>query len=132
MIRRRTLRVAICGGGNLAHALAGILGADSRYLVRVLTRRPALWNTKLRVVREGKTDLVGSIGVVSHEPRIVIPDSDVVLIAVPAYAKESILTAIKPYVADDSWVGSLPGSGGFGWMAKSILKGHYKIGRAHV
>ena len=41
--------ITICGGGSLAHAIAGVISANSGIKVNILTRCPEKWNKQIRV-----------------------------------------------------------------------------------
>lgn len=112
--------LAVCGGGSLAHVVAGIAGANADVEVRVLTRRPDAWSHSLRVCH-GDMEVAGRVAVVSSNPGDVIPGADVVAMAVPSCARAEVLRGIAPFVEERQWVGSLPGFGGFDWLARSIL-----------
>lgn len=112
--------IAICGGGSLAHVLAAVAGARPSRTVRVLTRRPDDWSSEVHA-EYGDLELIGRVAEASSDPAKVIPGCDAILIAVPSDAREDVLRRIAPYVSPSTWVGSLPGFGGFDWLARSIL-----------
>jgi hypothetical protein len=112
------LRVGVCGGGHLAHACAAVLGVTCR--VSVLTRHPAPWQPSITAVYRDLV-LTGQIDRVSSDPADVAADADVLLVTVPANAHRDVLTRIAPWLRPGTWVGALPGGGGFDWTAGSIL-----------
>jgi hypothetical protein len=65
----------------------------------------------------------GKPDAVSPAPSEVIPGSQVVLLAVPAFAHEPILRDILPCLEEGTWVGALPARGGFEWCAQHLLAG---------
>ena len=57
-------QVTICGGGNLAHFSAAIIGANPAFRVNVLTRKPSEWKKTVTAYTknsawESKGDIVG-------------------------------------------------------------------------
>ena len=123
---RRPLSVCVCGGGNLAHVLAGVMGSNPAVDVRVLTRRPADWASVVKVYWEENVT-VGRISAVSANAAEVVPGSDVVLLALPAFARRPLLEQVRPHAAPSSWIGSMPGAEGFGWVANEVLGPKAKI-----
>jgi hypothetical protein len=124
------MQITICGGGNAAHTLAGLIAARQGFKVNVYTPL----NDEARRWRQGIA-AQGGIALVSHEgtlvgrphhvsddPAAVVPGSQLVLLALPAFAHEIILHDIAPHLDDGSWVGALPARGGFDWCVNNILK----------
>ena len=123
------MQITICGGGNAAHTLAGLMAAQQELRVNVYTPfseevRQWLQGTTARggitVITPDGT-LTGRPHRVSAEPAAVIPGSRLVLLALPAFAHESTLRAIAPHLEDGVWVGVLPARGGFYWGARHTL-----------
>jgi hypothetical protein len=54
---------------------------------------------------------------ISSDPAEVIPNADVVIIAVPAFAHEGVLRRIKPYVGEGTAIGCTPTRAGFEFEA---------------
>jgi opine dehydrogenase len=121
------LRVCICGGGNLGHALAGIIGSNPAVDVRVLTRRPNEWGSIIKVYWRENHVCLGRISAVSSNARAVVSGSDVVLLALPAFARRSVLEQVRPYVGPSTWIGSIPGTEGFDWLANEVLGPKHKV-----
>lgn len=41
-------QIAICGGGNIAHASVAVIGHQNpKYTINVLSRRPETWNNEI-------------------------------------------------------------------------------------
>ena len=110
--------ICICGGGNEAHALAAFL-SNGGNKVSVLTRNPEKWNDKLIAYFKDKT-IEGDI-YVSDNPVEVIPQASLILLSAPAYAYEDILKKISEHVNPMSYVGSIPGTGGFNYFCEKYL-----------
>lgn len=119
------LKVCICGGGNIAHVLVGLLGGKDNLEIRLLTRKPAQWRDALRdsirVVDEDGSISKGYPKIVSNRPESVIPDADVIFLALPGFARSEVLSQIADYISEDTCIGSFPGIGGFDWMAAQCL-----------
>lgn len=117
--------IAVCGGGHLAHAIAAVAGAAGRP-VRVLTRNPAAWRRELRLTFDDLL-LIGALDRVSDDPAAIVPGAEVVLVEVPAFGQAEVLARIAPFLDEESWVGALPGQGGFDARARTALSGHERV-----
>ncbi len=117
------MRIAICGGGNVAHVLAGLLSQRKGLEIRVLTRKPGLWGESIRVLDDQGRGTTGRPHSVSDQASEVIPGADLVILALPAFARAAVLETIAPHLTGSVWVGSFPGSGGFDWLAQKVLQG---------
>jgi len=84
------MKVLVCGGGNICHAVAGML-SHYGHIVRVLTRNPTKWSNKLTVNYLGEVYCV-LLDSVSSEPSDLLVDIDVVVITCP-------LSAVNPITA---------------------------------
>lgn len=112
-------RVAICGGGNIAHVLAAVVGAVSDQRCAVLTRRPEHWPSRVRA--ELRDHAVEGLILATADPAEAMSGADLVLISAPAFAHRQILSSIAPHLTAHAWVCALPGSGGFDRCALEIL-----------
>jgi NAD/NADP octopine/nopaline dehydrogenase, alpha-helical domain/Ketopantoate reductase PanE/ApbA len=121
------VRVAVCGGGSLAHAVAAVLGAREELDVRVLTRQPQRWSRKVRGIYLDIAEIRGIVALASSEPQEVVAGADMVVLCVPSCARGQVLTAIAPFLETNAWVGSFPGFGGFDWQARSILGAEARV-----
>ena len=115
------MHVAVCGGGSLAHAVVAVVGARDDVQVRVLTRQPQRWSREVRGIYLDVAEVRGRVAVASSDPQRVVAGADVVLLCVPACARERVLTDIAPFVDTRAWIGCFPGFGGFDWQARGIL-----------
>lgn len=120
-MKGKKYRICVCGGGNMGHAIAAILGAKEDLHVDVLTRNPNQWDESVVAEIEYRSIVVGTPNIITNDPSKVIPYADLVFITVPAFGRAQLLNRIKPYLKANTWVGCFPGSGGFSWIAKSIL-----------
>lgn len=114
-------KICICGGGNIGHALAAILGSRQDLDVRILTGSPQKWKHNMEAKVEETTKLVTMQNIITDDPFVSVKDADVIFITVPSHARAEMLKKISPYVKENSWVGGVPGSGGFEWIAKALL-----------
>jgi hypothetical protein len=119
-----TSRILVCGSGNTAHVLAGLLSADPAFEVRVFTRhagKAARWR---EAVAEG--DLVVTQGFNGHAReaaragRVLVSDDpaiargcDMIFTAVTAFVLGDYLAQLAPHVEDGAVLVGLPGQGGF-------------------
>lgn len=113
--------VCVCGGGHLAHVFATSLGACADLQVRVLTRRPAEWSRELEIHYLDKYLLRGRIETATDDPALAVAGADIVFVTTPASIFKEILCRIRPCVESDAWVGAIPGTGGFDWVARETL-----------
>jgi hypothetical protein len=123
------MQITICGGGNAAHTLAGLLGANPEVQVNLyvpLEEEERRWQEGLSAngginVHLPDRSLAGRPAKVSAQPAEVIAGSDIVLLALPAFAHELVLGQIAPHLDRGTWLGALPARGGFDWSAFSCL-----------
>ncbi len=113
--------IGICGGGNIAHSLIGLLGADPSNEVRLLTRKPNEWQNKIRVINREGDDLVGEISVLSDDPSQIIAECELIILALPSQGRESLIKQIAPFVSENTWIGSFPGMGNFEFICHKYL-----------
>ena len=124
MNKRKIIRICICGGGNLAHVFACVLGSQDNVHVSVLTRQPKRWNSNLKINYRKSSLLYGNISLVSDNPKDVIPNANIVIITAPSFGYKDIYLKIKPYLKQGTWLGAIPGAGGFEFISNdSFLKG---------
>ena len=124
-----TRQITICGGGNAAHVLAGLLGSQPDFSVRLYVpfgdeanrwRAAAAQGDGIRVVTAHGT-VVGRPSAIGSDPGVLVAGSQLVLLALPAFAHETILEQIGPHLAPGAWVGALPARGGFDLCFREIL-----------
>jgi len=120
-IAKRKKRIAICGGGNLGHVIAGFVAAQHTHEVRVLTRHPEQWNKELVVETPDGCELTGKLKAVCSDACQAVTDADVVLLCLPGFSIHSVLEQIKDYLAPSTAVGSVVSSTGFFFEAMHIF-----------
>uniref|UniRef100_A0A7S0ZAS9 Opine dehydrogenase domain-containing protein n=1 Tax=Timspurckia oligopyrenoides TaxID=708627 RepID=A0A7S0ZAS9_9RHOD len=125
--------VAVCGGGNGAHAAAGMYtekGATVHLFASIPAEAEKLStgiesNHGLRVKQNNsdstKLDYIVTPKLVTSDPALAIPSADIVIIFAPGFAHESILRQVAPHVKPGAAVGSLPAAGGFDLLARHVL-----------
>jgi hypothetical protein len=123
------MQVTVCGGGNAAHALVGLLAAQGSYLVNVylsFESEARRWQAGIssqggiEVLQRDATRL-GRPHTISNDPSQVLPGSQVVLLALPAFAHQAVLQQIAPYLDDGAWLGAIPARGVFDLCAWDAL-----------
>lgn len=123
------MRITICGGGNAAHTAAGLLSSCKGHLVNVYLSIPdeaKLWQTGIEeqgglMVHRKTGSIKGIPEKISSDPAEVIPDSQLVLLAIPAFAHESVLEEIASCLAPGTLVGALAARGSFDLCTREVL-----------
>lgn len=93
--------ITLIGAGNSSHVCAGLIHSNTQgnWSVRLLTRNPQLWSNKNPTVTlQDGTVKQGKISVVSDDPALVIPGSDLVLWTGPVYSTRAVFQSIAPHV----------------------------------
>ncbi len=131
------IRVCICGGGNAAHVMAGLFAAEHNSTIKKVSIFSNFLDTAERMrqgvekgdgirvyMSDGRT-VIGKPDIISSNAADVIPDSNLIIMPVPALAYESLLREIKPYITSGTVIGATPGMGGFDWVLKRIFGEKY-------
>lgn len=130
-------RVTICGGGNGAHVLAGVISGGANNVVTVLDvyeDEKERWDeaTKqsgFRVCFPDKTELFQKpdqiLFTVTREVKV-IAEADVVILCLPAYGHQVYFDIITPYLQDTCLVVGMPGHPGFEYQALHYLNQNTK------
>ena len=119
--------IAICGGGNLAHASIACIGHNNPdYKINLMSRRPEVWNKEItgytaKSAWESKGNLKGKINVCSSNAKEGVSEADIIIICSPGHTKGEILKQIRPFIKKGSLVGSIFGQGGFDMVAMAAL-----------
>ncbi len=121
-------KLTICGGGNAAHVLI-VLAANAGWEVDVFapladeTERlqASLASNDGITVHFGDKTITGYARRISADPGEVIPGSELVLLAMPAFAHGPTLQAIADSLDPNVTLGALPARGGFDFQVRSIL-----------
>ena len=130
------MHVTICGGGNAAHTLVSLLGRKEE--INVSAFLP--YGNEAQLWQEG---VAQTGGIVAHTPKglmrgrptrisaqasDVIPDSDLIILALPAFAHRTVLETIAPYVREGSWLVAMPARNGFLWDVQDVWGEHLVSG----
>ncbi len=121
------LSLTICGSGNAAHALAVVASQSLDGYIDWLAGSPEKADALRRGVRSDGLNSTGvitaaadRIRTISADPEEVIPDADLILIVVPAFAHAAVLRRIRPYVSGKTAIGCMPARGGFEFEAARL------------
>lgn len=129
-----TSRILVCGSGNTAHVLAGLLSADPAFEVRLFTQnagKAARWR---EAVAEGDLVVIQGINghareaaragrvLVSADPAIA-RGCDLIFTAVTAFVLGDYLERLAPHIADGAVLVGFPGQGGFEYEVSQHLAG---------
>lgn len=113
--------ICICGGGNLGHAFAAVLGSRDELSIRILTRKPEKWSNFISGEDENNLKVTGKVDKISNKAEDVIPKTDLVLISLPCFAREEALKTIAPHLSNNTIIGCMPGNGNFELQANKYL-----------
>lgn len=120
-------KLTICGGGNAAHvlmALAAGSGWDVDVFAPLADEAARLQSGAAAggvTATFGNASVTGQPRRISPDPAEVIPGSELVLLALPAFAHGHTLTTIAPYLDAGAAVGALPARGGFDFQARAMF-----------
>lgn len=122
--------ITICGGGNAAHILVGLL-AQRGYTVNVyapFSNEAEQWNKSNGVTIQlpNEQSAFGKPNQVSKFPENVIPQADLVIMPIPSFAIKPTLEQIAPHLKQNAIIGAFPGSGGFHWNVREIIRHQFK------
>jgi hypothetical protein len=124
------VNITICGGGNAAHTLTGLLGSQDRLDVQVYApfgNEAERWQEGARgggvIVHTPAGVRTGRPRRISRDAREVVAGSQLIILALPAFAHQPTLQAIAPYLEPGAWVGAMPARGGFDFAVRQALGG---------
>ena len=124
-------KITICGGGNGAQALAPIAATNIGCQIDIYAPfGDEAERLQTNSAAHGGLKTIGAVQTkaqphrISADPAEVIPGSDMVFLVMPAFAHESTLHQIAPFLDANAWVGVLPARGGFDYAAMSVLAEH--------
>lgn len=115
------MRVAVCGGGNLAHAFVGELGRHP--LVKsllVISRRPNEWQEELEVFYNHKFNHISKITQITSSFEV-LRDVDVVILSLPAQVKIQYIKIISKYISPKTILISALSIGGINFAFEKYL-----------
>jgi len=125
-----TTQITICGGGNAAHTLAGLLSSQKGLCVNIyapFSNEAQLWQEGIQqnkgiTVNTPTGTIQGLPAAVHSDPENAVAGSRVVLLALPAFAHETMLKQFAPHISQGTWVGAIPARGGFDLCAYDVFK----------
>jgi len=122
------LTVTVCGGGNAAHIAAGMYSKNGAEVNLFFSFADEAKRFKESCDKAGgvtvttkDTAYTGIPKVITADPAEAIPNSDLILLIVPAFAHEPILKQIAPFLKHGAMVGAIPGPGAFDLIAVNVL-----------
>jgi len=126
------MRITICGGGNAAHTAAGLFAVSKEHRVNIylsIHEEAQRWQEGVSarggvLVRGVNGSSLGCPHDISSDPGVVIPGAQIVILALPAFAHETVLKEISIYLDEGAWVGALAARGCFDLAAREALSGN--------
>lgn len=126
--------ITICGGGNSAHVLAALLGENPNFTVQIWDVMPEEAKTLVDNLAaqdfmmtathsDGKVPTRGKVAMVTTQASDAVPQSDMLILAVPAFAHDAYLQKAAPYLHDNMHIGAMVAQGGFDFAACSAIGG---------
>nr|BAE00002.1 alanopine dehydrogenase [Fusitriton oregonensis] len=128
------LTVCVCGGGNGAHAMAGLAAAHPGTEARVLTlfqdeapRWANIMKEENFTIQQNKPDksvvhIKAKPALVTKDASQAVPGANIIIFCVPAFAHAQYFKAIEPYVYPNTAIIGLPGQPGFEFQCFDVLK----------
>jgi hypothetical protein len=121
------MKITICGAGNAAQTLIALLVARGEHSVIVYAPL-ADEAERLRICAQSGIEVRMPVGdlhcgrpALVTADAVLAADADLILMALPAFAHESVLRTLAPHLPPHVWIGALPARGGFDWMAEQVL-----------
>lgn len=129
-----SLRVAILGAGNGAHAMAAhlsLMGYPIR-LYNMFAHEIDAMQKAGGVTVEGAVEGFGRLEMVTTDPAQVIPWADVLMVVVPAFAHRVLTEAMAPYLRDGQVILLNPGRTGGALEVRQVLREENVQARVYV
>ena len=122
--------ITICGGGNAAHAMIPIIRSNFSGKLNLFipfgdeaVRFNKLIEEKRFITATiGEKKLYGRPDEASKFAKDVCREADLILMPLPAFAHESTLLQIAPFLKEEVIIGAIPARSGFEYAALKILK----------
>ncbi len=112
--------ITVYGGGGLGHTCAGMLSQHEDVKINMLTSKADLWHQTFDLYTPNGV-LKGKLNSIADKPEKVIPQSDMVLLCLPAFLVEKAIADIEPWLSDSALVGTVVASSGFFLFCHNIL-----------
>ena len=121
------MNICICGGGSLGTVCAGVFSSINGIKVNILTQRPEKWARTIKVNDLNNKVFKGELNIISNNPETTIKGCDIVLLCLPGYLIKETLEKIKPYISNNTIIGSIVSSTGFFFQAHSLFSSDVKL-----
>ena len=122
------ITITVCGGGNAAHIAAGMYANNGATVNLFFSFEDEAKRFREACEANGGVDVEAKTGSFKGKPAVItadaaeaIPQSDIVLLIVPAFAHEPILRQIGPHLKAKAAVGAIPGPGAFDLIALNCI-----------
>lgn len=121
------MKICVCSGGSLGTVCAGVFSSIDNVEVNLLTQRPEKWLRTIKVTDLNNKIFEGELNIILNKPETAIEGCDIILLCLPGYLIEETLMKIRPYLNDNTVIGSIVSSTGFFFQAHSILSEKAKL-----
>lgn len=126
--------ITVCGGGNAAHAIipiirnnfSGKLNLFLPYGDEAAQFKKLIEEKRFITATIGEKKLYGRPDEASKLAKDVCKEADLILMPLPAFAHESTLLQITPFLKEEVIIGAIPARSGFEYSALKILKDNKK------
>jgi len=119
-------KLTIIGGGSSTHTLIPML-SESNYEVNLITSKPDQWSGTVEThyvdsLGETKWKIKGDLNVITSNPELVIPESEVIILCMPVHKYREALANIAEHInkSKNVYIGTIYGQAGFNWMVQEI------------
>jgi len=136
--------VCVCGAGNAAHVFSSLLPSWGFDVTIFADFRDEAERFKAAVDKHGGVvvkdradpknlkEYKGKPVAISRDAKDVIPQADLILVALPSFAIKNVFTGVKPHLKKDAIIFVMPGSGGCEFTARDVLGDELKAGTVTV
>lgn len=115
------MKICICGGGNLGHALAGEISKNEIITsVNILTRNPQNWQNEIEVYHNKELHHINKIDKVTDDKSL-LKDMDVIIITIPAQFRYQYLQELQNFIKPDAILVSAPSIGGINYIFETLF-----------
>ncbi len=128
-VSKTSATIAVCGAGNASHACVGEFSSNG-FTVDVFApfqNEAERWNaaiaktgSDLIVDHPDGSQTIGRPRSISKNPADIIPGAEIIVLPLPEFSLEPVLTAIKDYLRPGAIIMATPG-GVVEWIARKVL-----------
>jgi hypothetical protein len=128
-VSKDSMTIVVCGAGNAAHVCVSEFSSNG-FIVDVFApfqNESERWNAvitntggDLIVDNPDGSQTIGRPRNISKNPADIIPGADIIVLPLPEFTLEPVLTAIKDYLRPGAIIMATPG-GVFEWIARKAL-----------